>query len=217
MAAQKRKTSRTRKIIPSKFFKLYSEELGIKLKKPISEKELFKWFLSAILFGKPIQESVAKRTILCFFQHNLTSPEAILSAGWDRLVAILDEGGYVRYDFSTATKLLEIMQKLKSEYNGKILNIFKRSKSYKELEKRLLSFKGIGPTTINIFLRELRHIFKIAEPPVTEHIKKTAKLLNINLQNLNKHTKTFVRLECALHRFYQERKKKLRQKSHIKT
>ena len=36
------------------------------------------------------------------------SPSKILETGWDGLVEILDEGGYTRYDFKTATKILEI-------------------------------------------------------------------------------------------------------------
>ena len=39
---------------------IYSENLGIDLKSG-KEKELFKWFLASLLFGKPIQQGVAKR------------------------------------------------------------------------------------------------------------------------------------------------------------
>jgi hypothetical protein len=35
-----------------------------------------------------------------------------MEKGWDGLVAILDRGGYVCYDYKTATKLLEINRNL---------------------------------------------------------------------------------------------------------
>jgi len=45
----------------------------------------------------------------------VTSPDAILEAGWDRLVEVLDSGGYTIYDFSTATNLLGIAKNLKEK------------------------------------------------------------------------------------------------------
>lgn len=43
--------------------KIYSTDLGIDLKS-CSEEELFKWFLACLLFGKPIQQGVARHTYL---------------------------------------------------------------------------------------------------------------------------------------------------------
>ena len=59
-----------------------SEDLGIDLHLG-KEGELFKWFLACLLFGKPIQQEVAKRTYLEFVDAGLVTPEAILRAGWD--------------------------------------------------------------------------------------------------------------------------------------
>lgn len=133
--------------------KIYSSELGINLKLK-RESELFKWFLACLLFGKPIQQSVAKGTYLEFVKEGLTSPEAIIAAGWDKLVEVLDRSHYVRYDFSTATKLLEVCQKLKSDYRT-LTNLLKSAKNKKDLEVKLLNFRGIGPVTVRIFLRDL--------------------------------------------------------------
>lgn len=133
--------------------KIYANELGINLKSK-KESQLFKWFLACLLFGKPIQQEVAKRAYLEFEKEGLTSPNKILVAGWDKLVEVLDRGHYVRYDFSTATKLLEICKKLKEEY-GTVAKLIEQSKNKKDLEKKLLEFKGIGPVTAKIFLREV--------------------------------------------------------------
>lgn len=136
--------------------KIYSKDLGIDLKSG-REEEIFKWFLACLLFGKPIQQEVAKRTYFEFEKAGILSPGKILKAGWDKLVEILDKGHYVRYDFSTATKLLEICKELKEKY-GSLTNLLKQSKNKKDLAKRLREFKGIGSVTTRIFLRDLLNV-----------------------------------------------------------
>lgn len=132
--------------------KIYSTELGINLKSG-KESELFKWFLACLLFGKPIQQEVAKRTYFEFEKEGLVTPEKILKAGWDRLVEVLDNGHYVRYDFSTADKLLDVCKELKEKY-GNVTNLLKE----KNVKAKLLKFKGIGPVTAGIFLRDIQRI-----------------------------------------------------------
>jgi len=83
------------------------------------------------------------------------SPDAILSAGWDRLVRLLDQAHYVRYDFSTGTKLLEISKELKHRY-GTVTNLVVQAKTPRELSAKLQEFKNIGPVTARIFVREVR-------------------------------------------------------------
>jgi endonuclease III len=133
--------------------KIFSKELGIDLRSG-KEKELFKWFLACLLFGKPIQQEVAKAAYFEFAEAGLLTLDKIIAAGWKKLVKILDRGHYVRYDFSTATKLLEISKELKTKY-GSLTRMFRQAKNKKDLEKKLLEFKGIGPVTAKIFLRDI--------------------------------------------------------------
>ncbi|MFQ6117017.1 MAG: hypothetical protein ACE5LQ_01985, partial [Candidatus Bipolaricaulia bacterium] len=141
----------------------FSIALGIDLETGDSE-ELFKWFLAAGLFGARIGELIAIRTYQEFARRGVTMPRAILNTGWDGLVEILDAGGYVRYDFKTATRLLDIADKLEQEYRGDLNLLHERAEGPQDLERRLLEFKGIGPVTANIFLRELRGTWEKAEP-----------------------------------------------------
>jgi len=138
----------------------YSEELGLDLHKP---EDRFKWFLASILFAKRISAQTAIKTYRRFEEEELTTQDKILEAGWDRLVQVLDSGGYVRYDFSTASRLLEIMRELKAKY-GDLETLHNESTSPSDLERRLQEFKGVGPVCVNIFLRELRGIWKNADP-----------------------------------------------------
>lgn len=145
----------------------FSTELGLDLESKGS-KEIFEWFLAAILFGARIGEGIAIRTYQEFTKRGITTPQAILNTGWDGLVEILDAGGYVRYDFKTATKLLEIADKLEKEYQGDLNLLHDRAEGPRDLEAKLLEFKGVGPVTANIFLRELRGIWEKAEPLPSE-------------------------------------------------
>lgn len=138
--------------------KVSSQDLGINLEKSLParrrENELFKWFLACLLFGKPIQQEVAKRAYFEFVKAGLVAPDKILRAGWNKLVKVLDKGHYVRYDFSTATKILYVCKELKARY-GSVSNLIKQSESKSDLSRRLQEFKGVGSVTTRIFLRDL--------------------------------------------------------------
>ncbi len=136
---------------------IYAKDLGIDLASK-QETEYFKWFLACLLFGKPIQQEVAKRAYFEFVKEGLITPEAIIQAGWDKLVEVLDRAHYVRYDFSTATKLLDVSKTLKEKY-ATLTDLLKQSQSIDELSSRLQEFKGIGPKTTEIFLRDIAPIF----------------------------------------------------------
>lgn len=143
-----------------------AENLGINLGSK-REEELFKWFLLCLLFGRPIQREVAEEAYQKLVRARLVSPGAIIHAGWDKLVQLLDEAHYVRYDFSTATKLLEVCSELKRRY-GTMTHLLVQAKTAKELRSRLLEFKHIGPVTAGIFLREVRPLWypsASARPP----------------------------------------------------
>jgi hypothetical protein len=135
----------------------YAQCLGIDLASK-KEVEIFKWFLASLLFGKPIQTEIAEQACRTLIKAKLTSPKAILRAGWDELVRLLDEAHYVRYDFSTATKLLEVSQELIDRY-GTLTNLLAQARTPAELSRLLQEFKHIGPVTVRIFLREVQPIW----------------------------------------------------------
>jgi endonuclease III len=177
----------------------YSEELGLDLSKP---EDRFKWFLASILFAKRISAETAKQTYLYFEQEELTSADAILEAGWDRLVEALDSGGYTRYDFSTATNLLGIAKTMKEKY-GNLEKLHAQSSSATDLENRLQEFKGVGPVGVNIFLRELRGIWKKAKPKPSLMALETAKKIGLDPKDVERYESQLVRLNleyCKKHR-----------------
>jgi len=145
----------------------YSRELGIDLTGNNPE-DIFKWFLAAKLFGARISTGIAVKTFREFERRGVVSPERFLATGWDGLVSILDAGGYVRYDFSTATRLLAIMEALIQSYGGDLNLLHERARNSSDLERLVKGLgKGIGDVTVTIFLRELRTVWPKARPPLS--------------------------------------------------
>jgi endonuclease III len=177
----------------------YSTELDLDLSEA---EDRFKWFLASVLFAKRISAQTAKETYLYFEQEELTSPDAILAAGWDRLVEVLDSGGYTRYDFSTATNLLGIAKMLKEKY-GDLERLHAESSSPADLERRLQEFKGVGPVGVNIFLRELRGIWEKAKPKTSPIAVATAQKIGLNPEDVERYGSQLIRLNleyCKKHR-----------------
>jgi endonuclease III len=146
---------------------MYSRELGIDLSEP-DRAQIFRWFLAAKLMGARIPTSTALSTWWEFSRRGVDTPEKIRQTGWDGLVAILDEGGYARYDFSTATRLLAIAGEILERYRGDLNVLHDQSDGPRDLEVRLMGLgKGIGPVTANIFLREMRSVWPKADPTIS--------------------------------------------------
>ena len=201
----------------------YSEILGINLIEG-DEKEIFKWFLTSVLFGAPINETSVIKTYKCFEKQKVLTPESIVKTGWQGLVDILDEGSYTRYDFKTSTKLLEVVGNLIANYEGNLSLLHKQASSSSDLEKRLKKLgKGIGDVTVSIFLRELRGLWEKADAKPTPLVILAAKKLGIIKEEKSEKAleelksfwrknkvagKTFANFETALLRFGKDLRRK---------
>ncbi|MBU7009063.1 MAG: hypothetical protein HXS46_00115, partial [Theionarchaea archaeon] len=106
-----------------------------------------------------------------------------------------DEGGYTRYDYKTADKLLEMAKTVKE-------------KGIPYTEKGIVALaKGIGPVTANIFLRELRN--NTIDPEPQQYVYEAAEFLGLLQKRTLKTLKevwnqkkvegfTFIHFETAL-------------------
>lgn len=151
------------KRVPGRF----STELGLTLGRD-RPRDLFLWFLAALLYGTRISGTIVAHTHAEFVRRGLVGPEQLIKTGWDGLVEVLDAGGYVRYDFKTATKLLDVMHQLVDRYGGDLNRLHDAARDASDVERRLIELgKGIGEVTIEIFLRELRGVWPKADPPVS--------------------------------------------------
>ena len=157
----------------------FSAEFGLTLA-PNRTNDLFLWFLAALLYGTRISGTIVAQTHTEFVRRGLVTPEKILRTGWNGLVVVLDAGGYVRYDFKTATKLLEVMRHLIDRYHGDLNQLHHAAKDAHDLENRLTALgKGIGEVTVQIFLRELRDLWPKARPELSHLAVLAAKDLRL--------------------------------------
>lgn len=101
----------------------YSALLNINLKTGKND-EILKWFLASLLYSKPIRESSATKTYKCFERFGVITSKRIIQAGRKRLISILDEGGYARYDFNTSSKLIEAFRNLDEWYSGNFNKLY---------------------------------------------------------------------------------------------
>lgn len=116
---------------------------------------LFKWLIASFLMGKRIQGKIAANAYrIIVEQHQLNTPQKLAHCSHRQLVVMLGQAHYVRYDETTASRLLALASKLNTEYAGKVSNIVEASADRHAFEKRLSEFEGIGPKTVEIFMRE---------------------------------------------------------------
>lgn len=183
---------------------LYSEELGSSLAAG-TDAEQFKRFLASVLLGARISEAIARHTFLSFARHRLLSPARIFAAGWETLVKpVLSEGGHVRYDHKTATKILRDCMMLQGQYHGSLRQLHASARVCRDLQTRRERFYGLGPITVNIFLRELRPWWAKSDPEPLPCVKAAARLLAIPLERYRRKSLAFVRLEAGLIRHRRE-------------
>jgi hypothetical protein len=155
----------------------FATELGIDLASPEGN-ERFRWFVAAVLYGARISTTIAARTWRTLDARGVLTPWQLRATGWDGLVRLLDAGGYVRYDYKTASKLLTLSTHLIDHYDGSLDVLHDAARDADDLSKKLKSLApGIGDTTVGIFLRELRGIWAKADPPLAPLAMRAAQSL----------------------------------------
>ena len=155
----------------------YSTELGIDVDR--GDDQVERWFLAATLFGTRISAAIARRAFLVLDRAGITRVGRARDVSWDELVALLDEGGYARYDFRTATRLQTLAGALDSRCGGHVAAIGRNFPDYTGLRDALDALPGWGPVTVGLFLRELRGIWPGATPPLDDRAADAARHLHL--------------------------------------
>lgn len=187
-------------MLVSEFGGCYTTQLGIQLD-GLKAVEIFKWFVAALLYGARISEKIATCTWQVFERNSIFTPESIIRTGWDGLVALLDEGGYARYDYKTATKLLVVSQALVDRYAGNLNHLHAAASDSEDLAQRIMSLgKGIGPMTAEIFLREMRGHWHKAAPPLAQLALQAAQTLGLLAKKINDRESALINLQHLWHK-----------------
>ena len=127
-------------------------DLGIEVDR--SDQQLYRWFLASLLFGRNIRQAQAAKTYRVLIDHGFTSPGRFADVDAQRLSAVLDEGGYDRFDDQMADELLRVMAGVVADH-GSVHRLVATSADRAEAERRMTAYKGVGPTTARIFLDQV--------------------------------------------------------------
>ncbi|WP_367904034.1 DNA methylase [Pseudomonas putida] len=129
-----------------------ARDLGIDV---TSAEGLFRWLLASFLMGKRIRSSVAVQTYRVLVdQQAADTPGRLARCSHSTLVRLLGQGGYARYDQSTARRLHVIASILENKWGAQLEALQAGDLSNEGFSRWLLSFEGIGPKTLEIFMRE---------------------------------------------------------------
>jgi hypothetical protein len=154
----------------------FSCELGIDV--DAGGTRVDEWFLAATLFGTRIAARTAMRTYLVLADAGVRTLADIDAHSWDDLVRRLDAGGYARYDFRTATRLQRLAVEVGVRFGGSVSSL-RTVVDPNGLESALDALPGWGPTTVRIFLRELRGVWPGAQTHLDERSLRAARHLAI--------------------------------------
>ncbi len=155
----------------------FSTELGIDV--DAGDAEVERWFLAATLFGTRISATLAERAFGVLDSAGLRRIADAAQFSWDDLVALLDAGGYARYDFKTASRLHALAAAVTEWAGGSVATFGSRHTSYPELRDALDDLPGWGPVTVGLFLRELRTVWLGASPPLDTRAEEIARHLRL--------------------------------------
>jgi endonuclease III len=131
-----------------------AHELGLEPSKG-GERDLFAWLVASFLFGKRIQQDIAKAAYQVIVEkHQIDTVAKMAACTHRQLVSMLGEGRYSRYDESTATRLTALCKGIQRDYQGSVKQLIEQSADKQELSTRLQAFVGVGPKTAEIFIRD---------------------------------------------------------------
>ncbi|RHZ55344.1 hypothetical protein CDV55_102216 [Aspergillus turcosus] len=85
--------------------------------------------LNALLSSARISHHIARSALLNLMKQGYYDLKTLKTSTWKERVALLDEAGYVRYDFSTATELAKLATLVKNKY-GNVPSRILRSRQF---------------------------------------------------------------------------------------
>ncbi|ARF59295.1 endonuclease [Streptomyces gilvosporeus] len=141
-----------------RYGRTYAEECGIRLRN--TPQPLYQLLVLADLLSTRIRASVAVAAARALFDAGMGTPRRMLDATWQQRVDALGEGGYRRYDESTATRLGDGAALLLDTYGGDLRRMREAADGEaRALSRALQEMPGVGPTGAAIFLREVQGVW----------------------------------------------------------
>jgi endonuclease III len=120
-----------------------------------TDQGLFDWLLASILFGRPVPQKAAASAFRRFKEDGWDTPDHFIADDRHPLWNELWKGNYHRMSSVMAEELPDVMHALIADYDGSVARLVRTASTRDEISQRLQRFKGVGPKTAEIFLREV--------------------------------------------------------------
>ncbi|WP_412519224.1 endonuclease [Actinomadura madurae] len=156
----------------------FAEEAGIPLKDQPAA--LFKLLVLANLLSARISSDIALSAARELFDAGGGTARGMARLTWQERVDALGRGHYVRYDESTASRLGDMAEMVRDQYQGDLRRLaIAAERDRKKASDLLQEFPGIGPTGVDIFCREAQAIWPWLRPYVDDQVRKGAERLGL--------------------------------------
>ncbi|RLL65698.1 endonuclease [Streptomyces sp. Z26] len=133
----------------------YASEAGVTLRD--TPAPLYQVLVLSHLLSARIRAGIAVAAARALFDAGYRDARRMAGATWQQRVDALGAGGYRRYDERTSTQLGEGAELLRDRYGGDLRRV--REAGVREVPRLLREFPGIGPTGVDIFLREVQGVW----------------------------------------------------------
>jgi hypothetical protein len=120
-----------------------------------TDQGLFDWFLASLLFGRPVPQTAAASAFRKFKADGWDSPDHFTADDHHPLWHELWDGDYHRMSSVMSEELRDVMRALIADYDGSVARLVHSASTRAEVSQRLQRFRGVGPKTAEIFLREV--------------------------------------------------------------
>ncbi len=120
-----------------------------------TDQGLFDWLLASMLFGRPIPQEAAASAFRRFKEDGWDAPDRFAADDHHAIWHELWEGDYHRMSSVMSEELRDGMRALIADYDGSVARLVRTASTREEISQRLQRFKGVGPKTAEIFLREV--------------------------------------------------------------
>jgi endonuclease III len=151
----------------------YADQAGIRLRN--APGPLFQLLLLSQLLSDRLRPDAPVASARELFDAGMDEAGRMAGADWQQRVDALGRGGYRRYDESTATRLGQTAEKVLERYGGDLRRLRERH----PIAEALREFPGIGPTGVDIFLREAQAVWPEYAPHIDAKVRDGAQRLGL--------------------------------------
>ncbi|KIW98561.1 uncharacterized protein Z519_00222 [Cladophialophora bantiana CBS 173.52] len=167
----------------SKYGKLPLSDIDLSSPNQPTPGTILAHILNALLSSARISHNIAKQALRNLISRAYHDFSTLKASTWKERVTLLDEAGYVRYDFKTATELGKLATLLKNKYGSdatKILPVGHDPTATRNiLAKRLMEINGLGPLGVEIFISTVQMIWPAVCPFITSRDLKIAEQIGL--------------------------------------